>query len=179
MPMQSLKVVYLGNIISVAKELRSMHGVELLGCIYEDKDDVNDYVALYRRHAIRSTRLIDKSCLPDALESYGSFDLGLIANFGIILSNDLIKRAKYGFVNAHPGLLPHNKGRNPIEYTLNNKESQTGITLHQVTTQVDEGPILATAKIDVHPESNVSTLGQLLYNQAPSLFQGYVQRLLN
>ena len=88
-------------------------------------------------HAIENDRDLQK-----VFSKLEPVDLGVVSNFGIILSKTSIEKAAMGFVNTHFGLLPENPGRNPIQKVLTEQKQLTGATLHQVTPQVDSGPIL-------------------------------------
>jgi methionyl-tRNA formyltransferase len=57
----------------------------------------------------------------------------------------------YGFINFHPGLMPAYKGADPIFWQLKNREQFGGITVHQMTEVLDEGPILVMQQIPFIP----------------------------
>ena len=108
------RIVYLGNVSRIAKALSRMDGIRLVGCIYEDAQDANDFVKLYTYDQFQTFRVQSQEELKIALSMLQPIDLGVIANFGLILTPANISQARRGFVNAHPGLLPDNPGRFPI-----------------------------------------------------------------
>jgi len=75
-------------------------------------------------------------------------------NPDIICSNSLnhkvpdkiIKLARFFSVNIHPSLLPSYKGPSPIFWVLYNQEEYSGITIHELTSQYDDGKILFQKK---------------------------------
>lgn len=99
------------------------------------------------------------------MESIGPIDLGIMANFGIILSQETLSAPKSGIVNFHPGLLPEQAGRTPVARLLKAGGGTSGLTIHRVTAQVDAGPVLFVEPGRVDPalslEANVLALFRL------------------
>src|SRR3989344_3334678 len=76
-------------------------------------------------------------------------DLGVIAYFGAIIPKEILKIPKFGFVNAHPSLLPRWRGPSPIQNTILTGDKTTGVTIHLTTDKVDAGDILAQKEIPI------------------------------
>ena len=79
-------------------------------------------------------------------------DLVLLIGFMRILSAEFCKEWKMRILNVHPSLLPKYAGgmdMNVHEEVIKNKEVETGCTIHFVTENVDEGPILIQKKCSV------------------------------
>lgn len=68
-------------------------------------------------------------------------DLILINSYSMMLYSDLISETTDA-LNLHWSLLPQNRGANPIQWAMINGEEATGVTLHEVATEVDAGPII-------------------------------------
>ena len=85
-------------------------------------------------------------CLKATLSEHPS-DIFLLACYPKFLPEMLTSIPTVGCINIHPSLLPRYKGANPIFWQLRNGESETGVTLHQVTSEIDGGNILTARKI--------------------------------
>jgi methionyl-tRNA formyltransferase len=59
-----------------------------------------------------------------------------------IINEDVIRAAKVGSFNLHPGPLPRYAGLNPVCWALYSGEKTHGVTLHWMTSDVDAGPIV-------------------------------------
>ena len=64
-------------------------------------------------------------------------------------------------VNLHPSLLPKYGGkgmygRKVHEAVFKSRESQTGITIHYVSEEYDEGAVIAQFVVDVSPDDDVN-----------------------
>lgn len=108
-------------------------------------------------------------------------DLVLLIGFMRILSSKFCKEWSGRILNVHPSLLPKYAGgmdMNVHEEVINNKEIETGCTIHFVTEDVDSGPILIQKKCSVNindtPDSlkkKVQTLEGEAFIDAIKLFQ--------
>jgi methionyl-tRNA formyltransferase len=68
----------------------------------------------------------------------------LIMTMGFLwkLPDDLIALPRLGTYNTHGGLLPRGRGPNPIGWAIRNDEGEIGWTVHQMTSELDMGPVL-------------------------------------
>lgn len=55
-------------------------------------------------------------------------------------------------LNLHNGPLPRYRGVSPINWALKNGETSHGVTIHEITPGIDDGPIVAQAEYSIHPE---------------------------
>lgn len=86
-------------------------------------------------------------------------DLVLLIGFMRILSAGFCKEWEMHILNVHPSLLPKYAGgmdMNVHEEVINNREVETGCTIHFVTEAVDSGPILIQKKclVDINDTPN-------------------------
>jgi len=89
-------------------------------------------------------------------------DLCIVASYGKILPKEILGIPKFGFLNAHPSLLPKFRGPTPIQSAILAGEKATGVTILQVDEQVDHGPILASCKLQITSGELFSTLSEKL-----------------
>lgn len=61
--------------------------------------------------------------------------------------------AKCGkILNLHNSSLPKYRGVSPINWALKNNEQMQGVTIHEITPQIDAGPIVAKLEYSIYPE---------------------------
>jgi len=65
--------------------------------------------------------------------------------------------------NFHPGSLPQYKGADPIFWQIKNREQYITLTTHIMTGEVDNGPVIMTEQIPLHPEE---TYGMMIQKTA-------------
>jgi len=73
-------------------------------------------------------------------------------------------------LNIHPSLLPSFPGVRAVEQALAYGVKVTGCTVHWVTLEVDQGPIIAQAAVPVFPEDTPATLHQRIQAQEHDLY---------
>lgn len=95
--------------------------------------------------------------LCDALIEQG-IDVVAMAGFGTVLSPSFVATFNGTVLNTHPSLLPKHKGWHAVAAALAAGDDETGCTVHLVTAEVDEGPILAQERIPIRPGDTVEVL---------------------
>lgn len=82
---------------------------------------------------------------------------GRVADLGVSIFYDRIFDATgialFGrLLNIHNGPLPRYRGVSPINWALKNNEAEHGVTIHEITPGIDDGPIVAQLRYSIHPE---------------------------
>lgn len=91
--------------------------------------------------------------LPGVGEPGWRVDLAFSVFYDRIIKDWFI--AKCGRVlNLHNGPLPRYRGVSPINWALKNGEAEHGVTIHEVTPGIDDGPVVAQAKYSIYPETD-------------------------
>jgi len=93
---------------------------------------------------------VDRQSL-DALFAQRPFRsrLGVLIDFGIIVSQKIIDYFPLGIINSHFSLLPEWRGADPITFSILSGQQQTGVSLMLLTAGLDEGPLLAHTTYDI------------------------------
>jgi len=97
--------------------------------------------------------------LVDRLDAVDA-ELVVMAGFGTILAKPLFDRWPGRVLNTHPALLPSFPGWHAVADALDYGVKITGCTVHVATEEVDAGPILAQAAVEVRPDDTVESLHQ-------------------
>ena len=77
-------------------------------------------------------------------------DIILINSYSMIIREDILSIPRFGGLNIHTALLPRNRGCNPTQWAILNKEFETGVTLHEIDSGLDTGPIVDQIKIPIY-----------------------------
>lgn len=86
-----------------------------------------------------------------------SSKIGVLIDFGIIVSQDVIDYFPLGIVNSHFSLLPELRGADPITFSILNGQKETGVSLMLLVEAMDEGPLLAQVPYEM--PSDITTPG--------------------
>ena len=85
-------------------------------------------------------------------------DLIVVAAYGRILPKTLLELAPLGCINVHGSLLPRYRGAAPIQWSVINGDTETGVTIIQMNEGMDTGDIVLKAKIDMSPDETAGSL---------------------
>ncbi len=99
---------------------------------------------------LQPLKLRDEAFL-STIASYNA-DLGVVAAYGRILPDALLKIPRLGMINVHGSLLPKYRGAAPVHRAVIAGEEVTGITIMRVVAALDAGPMLATAMRPIGPD---------------------------
>jgi formyltetrahydrofolate-dependent phosphoribosylglycinamide formyltransferase len=85
-------------------------------------------------------------------------ELVALAGFMRVLTPWFVNTWAGKLINIHPSLLPKYPGVDTHKRALEAGDAVHGCTVHQVTTGVDEGPVIGSAEVDVLPGDTEETL---------------------
>ena len=88
-------------------------------------------------------------------------DLLVVVAFRILPAT-LFPLAKFGAVNIHGSLLPKYRGAAPIQWAVAKGETETGVTIFRLDSEIDHGGILAQAKTPIGPDETAGELFERL-----------------
>jgi phosphoribosylglycinamide formyltransferase-1 len=113
---------------------------------------------------------------------HSSVDLALLAGYDRVLSPPYF--AAYGgrTINVHPSLLPRHGGRGMVGIEVHRSvlaagDTQAGATVHEVTAELDAGPILAQRSIAVEADDDERTLAARVLREEHRLLVSTLRRL--
>jgi methionyl-tRNA formyltransferase len=89
-------------------------------------------------------------------------DAMVVVGYGQIIPQSVIDLAPLGIINVHASLLPKYRGAGPIQWSIINGETRTGVTTMRIDAGLDTGDMLLEAETDVGPDENAVELGKRL-----------------
>lgn len=115
------------------------------------------------------TREAFDQALAKAVDSHAPA-LVVLAGFMRILTPVFVDRYAGRLINIHPSLLPAFPGLSTHQRAIDAGCKVAGVTVHQVTTELDHGPILAQAVVPVLPDDTAATLAGRVLAQEHQLY---------
>ena len=99
-------------------------------------------------------------------------DLYVVCDYGQILSRDTLGLARLGGINLHASLLPKYRGAAPINWAIYHGESETGVSVIQMTPRLDAGPCLLQKRTPIDPnETAMEVEARLAELGAPAVVE--------
>ena len=104
-----------------------------------------------------TTRQAHDAAIQDAITS-SSADYVFLAGYMVILSAEFTRAFAGKLINIHPSLLPEFKGLDTHQRAIEAQARQHGATVHLVTAELDDGPIILQAELSILPDDDAGRL---------------------
>ncbi len=105
-------------------------------------------------------------------------DVICLAGFMRILTPGFTARWADRLLNIHPSLLPKYKGLDTHARAIEAGDAEAGCTVHQVTAELDDGPILGQARVPILPDDTADTLAARVLPMEHRLYPLVLQRFV-
>ena len=179
------------NFQSIINAVENGHIEGRIGGLITNKNNIKA-VERARKHGIRHATVAPSDfqarsdyvqTLSDQLGEWET-DLIVLAGYMKKIPAELIKKYKNRIINIHPSLLPKYGGKGfygPYVHqaVIESKDTESGCTVHMVTEEYDDGPILAQRKVPVYDSDDPSTLARRILKQEHELLPEVIAQLVN
>ena len=138
-----------------------------------------------------TTQVVEHTAFADRADPRTAFDdvlrqtidsyepsLVVLAGFMRILTPGFVVHFEGRLLNIHPSLLPAFPGLHTHQRAIDAGCRFAGATVHQVTTELDHGPILAQAVVPVLPDDTADTLASRVLTQEHVIYPQAIQSFL-
>ncbi len=92
--------------------------------------------------------------------------LAVVIAFGRLIPKSLLTHFPFGFINVHPSLLPLLRGPSPVPAAILAGETKSGVSIIQIDTEMDHGPLLAQKEIPIAPEETTQSFMQKVVKES-------------
>lgn len=121
----------------------------------------------------------------DAIIEALDVDLAIVIAFGQILPQSFLELPKYGCINIHASLLPDYRGAGPIQRSIINGNTVTGVTTMMMDAGMDTGDMLLKEELVIESDDTGGSLfeklsclgGPLILKTIDALESGTLQRI--
>lgn len=103
-------------------------------------------------------------------------DIICLAGFMRIMTPDLVQHYAGRMLNIHPSLLPKYPGLHTHRRALEAADGEAGCTVHEVTADLDAGPILGQARVPIMPGDTEDTLAARVLVEEHRLYPAMLRK---
>lgn len=103
-------------------------------------------------------------------------DIICLAGFMRILTPDFVRRFAGRMLNIHPSLLPKYPGLSTHARAIEAGDAEAGATVHEVTPELDAGPILGQARVPILPDDTPAALAARVLAKEHQLYPAVLRR---
>lgn len=136
-----------------------LQDIQVVVCVSD-----NDLAETVRSHGVPVLIAKTNDEVHEALTRFPNVDLGFLLWWPYLVKRNVLMLTKNGFINTHPSLLPHGRGKHYNFWTIV-EEAPFGVSLHFVEEGIDCGDIVAQRSINYSWEDT----GKTLYEKAQSM----------
>ena len=104
-------------------------------------------------------------------------DVYVVVAFGQILPKEILDQPKFGCWNSHASLLPLWRGAAPIQWSIINDDSKTGICIMSMEEGLDTGPVIEQEETVINDSDNLEILSKRLSNISSKLLVKSLERI--
>lgn len=115
--------------------------------------------------------------LAERIDTYQP-DYVILAGFMRILSADFVNHYQHRLINIHPSLLPKYKGLDTHQRALDAGDKEHGASVHFVTPELDDGPVIMQARVPVEADDTADSLAERVLRQEHKLYPAAIRQLL-
>ncbi|MGC8868110.1 MAG: phosphoribosylglycinamide formyltransferase [Sulfurihydrogenibium sp.] len=105
-------------------------------------------------------------------------DLIVLAGYMRILSDEFIEAFEGKIVNIHPSLVPAFQGKKAQKQALDFGSLITGCSVHFVTKELDNGPVIIQAAVPVMPEDTEESLSERILQYEHRIYPQAIKWIL-
>lgn len=118
------------------------------------------------------------TALARKIDEYAA-DFVILAGFMRILTAEFVAHYSGRLINIHPSLLPKFKGLDTHRRALEAGETEHGASVHFVTAELDDGPVIMQARVPVLPDDDEASLAARVLEQEHSLYPAAIQKVVS
>lgn len=179
----NIKLVFFGSsryVIPIIQTLKSTKPrLNLVLVVTTENNPSNPVLSFCIKNKIPSISVSDLSD-PTFNSQFSTLncEIAVLADFGLIIPQKVLKIFSKGIINIHPSLLPKYRGPTPVQNAILNGEKVTGVTLIKLDENVDHGPILAQQKEKIDSDDTADSLYKRLFEIGADLIYQTIKQYI-
>ena len=93
-----------------------------------------------------------------------------LAGYMRLVGTKFVQKYRHKILNIHPALLPAFKGTHGIRDALDYGVKTTGVTVHFVDEEMDQGPIILQQSVEIKPDDTEDLLAERIHHIEHQLY---------
>jgi len=176
-----MKVVFFGSSRYVVPVLEMLHEQFDLPLVVTTEQNRMDAVPFYCESKKIEYLIVRKSA--DLISNFQieetQANIGIVADFGVLIPDQMLNAFPYGLLNLHPSLLPKYRGPTPVQNAILNGDTETGISIIRLDHYLDHGPVVAQTKETINATDTAKSLYERLFKIGGQLLLKTLQNFNN
>lgn len=176
----NIKLVFFGSskhVLPIIEALRKNFDPVLVVTTEENPSDPIPHFCNKNKIKYISVTSLNSSIVSGQL-SIVNCQLAVLAYFGLIIPQKVLKIFSKGIINIHPSLLPKYRGPTPVQNVILNGERITGVSTIKLDDKIDHGPILAQKEEKILEDDTADTLYARLFKIGADLIYQNIKQYI-
>ena len=186
----SKKIVFMGTPMFSVPILKSLYiGGFSIKCVYTQPSQKSHRGQKINKSPVQiisetlNINFRSPQSLKNNIEEYNFFksidaDVAIVVAYGQIIPKEFLSLTKKGFINIHASILPKWRGAAPIQRSIMNLDTETGISIMKINEKLDSGPVSNIYKINLNQNFNSKEVSEKLSLLAADKIVGNVKDIL-
>lgn len=174
-----MKIVFFGSSRYVVPVVEMLHNFYSLPLVVTTEQGSQDPIPFFCKTKKINCIKVRKSA--DLISSYEiesvNAQLGVVADFGLIIPPSVINFFEFGIINIHPSILPKYRGPSPVQNAILNGDTKTGVSIILLDKYMDHGPILVQKEEEIKPDDTSKSLYTRLFKIGTKFLKDSIQKL--
>jgi methionyl-tRNA formyltransferase len=165
-----LKIVFFGSsgyVIPIIKELKKNFDLSLV-VTTEKTDGAVPYFCGQNNIQFLSVSNFKDESIKNSIINIKA-PIAVVADFGLIIPEDILNSFPKGIINIHPSLLPKYRGPSPVQTAILNGDKITGVSIMKLDKEVDHGPLLGQEEDKILDTDTSRSLYKRLFDKGAIL----------
>jgi methionyl-tRNA formyltransferase len=103
-------------------------------------------------------------------------DIIVVSGYSKRIPIQVIESSRIAIINIHQSLLPAYRGRHPLNWAIINGEAYTGVTIHHLSKDFDEGNVILQSKIKISDTDTVMDIYWRAVEKSCEMLHSFFQK---
>jgi methionyl-tRNA formyltransferase len=174
-----MKIIFFGSsefVVPIIKVLKENFELSLVVTTEKAGGAVPSYCQQNKISFISASNLKNKDLRSSILNLKSS--MAVVADFGLIIPEDILNAFPKGIINIHPSLLPKYRGPTPVQTAILQGDKITGVSIIKLDKEIDHGPILGQVQEEILSGDTAETLYKRLFTVGANLLLKVLDKYL-
>lgn len=142
--MEKLPIIFFGSSHLVLPIIDMLQRNCQLHCVFTTEQYAIDAVPAYcteKNIPYYSVKTLKNTIVMETITASNA-NIAVLADFGLIIPDEILNAFSKGIINVHPSLLPQFRGPTPVQSAMLSDYKETGVSIIRLDNEVDHGPLL-------------------------------------
>jgi len=174
-----MKIIFFGSskfVIPIIEVLKDNFDLSLVITTEKPNGIIPSYCQQNKIPFVSASSLKNQNTKCSILNTHAS--IAVVADFGLIIPEEILSAFPKGIINIHPSLLPKYRGPTPVQAAILQGDKTSGVSIIKLDEEIDHGPILGQEKEEILDTDTAGSLYKKLFARGTNLLLKVLDKYL-